>query len=60
MLVLSDVGIDFAVGAFEVGVRNQTWPAMAGSGDVDNVQVVLLDDPVQMGVMKLSPGVVPQ
>ena len=48
--VLRDVRIDLAVGAFQVGVGHQARPAVAGPGDVDHVQVVLLDDPVQVDV----------
>src|SRR5206468_3470635 len=50
LLVLRDVRIDLAVGSLEVGVRDQARPAMPGTGDVEHVQVVLLDQPVQMDV----------
>ena len=49
-LVLADVGIDLAVRPFEVGVGHQRRPAVSGAGDVEHVQVILLDDPVQMDV----------
>jgi len=55
-LILADVGIDFAVGAFEVGVAHDGRTAVAGSGDIDHVEVVLLDDPVQMYVDEVLPG----
>ncbi len=48
--VLADVRIDLAVGAFEIGVRDQRRPAVPGADDVDHVQVVALDDPVEMHV----------
>ena len=55
VLVLRDVGIDLAVGAFQVGVRHQPRPAVARPGDVDDVQVVLLDDAVQVDVDEVQP-----
>ena len=48
--VLRDARIDFAVGSFEIGVGDQTRPAMPGAGDVDHVQIVLLDQPIEVGV----------
>ena len=49
-LVLADVGINLAVGSLQVGVGHQRRPAVPGAGDVEHVQVVFLDDPVQMDV----------
>ncbi len=49
-LVLADVRIDLAVGAFEVGIAHQRRAAVPGTGDVEHVQVILLDDPVQVHV----------
>ena len=43
-------GIDLAVRAFEVDVAHHRRGAVAGTGDVDHVEVMLLDDPVQMRV----------
>ena len=45
-----NVRIDLAVGPLEVGVRDQTGTAMTGAGDVDHVEVVLLDHPIQVNV----------
>ena len=55
-LVLADVGIDLAVGAFEVGVAHDGRAAVPGAGDVDHVEVVFLDDPVQVDVDEVLPG----
>jgi len=55
VLVLGDVGIDFAVGAFQVGVRHQPGPAVARPGDINDVEVVLLDHAVQVGIDKVEP-----
>ena len=46
--VSADVGIDLAVGAFEIGIAYQRRTAVTGTGDVEHVQVIFLDDPVQM------------
>ena len=48
--VLRDARIDFAVGALEIGVGDQPRPAVAGAGDVDHVEIVLLDQPIEMRV----------
>ena len=55
-LVLADVGVDLAVGAFEVRVAHDGRAAVSGAGDVDHVQVVLLDDPVEMDVDEVLAG----
>ena len=49
-LVLGDVRINFAPGAFEVNIAHNGRTAVAGTGDVEHVQVILLDDPVQMHI----------
>ena len=48
LFVLADVWIDLAVGAFEIGVGDQRRAAVARADDVDHVQVILLDDPIEM------------
>src|SRR5262249_51910823 len=50
-----DLGVYFAVGAFQVGVRNQGWSAVTGADDVDHVEVVALDDPVEMDIQHVEP-----
>ena len=54
-LVLTDVGIDLAVAALEIGVGDQRRSAMAGAGDVDHVEIVQSDGPVQMDVDEILP-----
>ena len=49
-LVLRDVRIDLAVGAFQIGVGDQRRPAVAGTGDEDHVEVARPDQPVQVRV----------
>ena len=48
--VLRNARIDFAVGAFEIGVGDQPRSAMAGAGDVDHVEIVFLDQPIEVHV----------
>jgi len=52
--VLRDVGIDFAVGAFQLSVRHQPGSAVARPGDVDHVQNPVPDDAIQVGVDKIE------
>ena len=49
-LVLGDVRIDFAPGAFEVNIAHNRRTAVTGTGDIEHIQVILLDDPVQMHI----------
>ena len=48
--ILADVRINLAVAAFEVSIRHQCRAAMTGTGDVEHVQIMLFDDPVQMHI----------
>src|ERR1700677_3029838 len=54
--VLRDSWIDFAVGAFEISVGDQPRPAMPGTGDVDHVQIVLFDQPIEVRVNEVEAG----
>ena len=55
-LILADVGIDLAVSALEIGVAHDGRAAVPGAGDVNHVEVVFLDDPVQVHVNEVLPG----
>src|SRR5271156_995728 len=48
--ILADVGINLAVGAFEVNITHDRRAAVTGTGDVEHVKVILFDDPVQMHI----------
>jgi hypothetical protein len=48
--ILADVRIDLAVCALEVGIPHQRRPAVTGTSDIEHVQVILLDNPVQVNV----------
>ena len=49
-----DVGVDLAVGPLEVGVGDQARPAMPRTSDVDHIEVILLDEPVQVDVEEVQ------
>ena len=49
-LILAYLRIDFAVGAFQVGITHHRRPTVPWAAQVDHVQIVLADDPVQMHV----------
>ena len=55
-LILTDIRVDLAVGAFEIGIAHDGRPAVPRAGDVDHVEVVFLDDPVQMHVDEVLAG----
>ena len=48
--VLRDVRINLTPGAFEVYVAHQRRAPVPGTRDVEHVQVILLDDPIQVNV----------
>src|SRR5208337_842831 len=48
--VLADVWINLAPRAFEVNVGHNCRAPVTGTGDVEHIQVILLDDPVQVHV----------
>ena len=55
-LIQADVRIDLALAAFEIDVADQCRAAMAGAGDIDHVEVVLLDHPVQVDIDEVLAG----
>ena len=55
-LILADIGIDLAVGALEVSIGYDGRASVPGAGDVNHVEVVFLDDPVQVHVNEVLPG----
>ena len=51
------VGIDLGVVAFEIAIGKRGGRAMTGAGDVDDIQVVFLDEPVQMNPNQRLAGI---
>src|SRR5579859_3291617 len=56
ILVLLDVGIDLGVRAFEICVCDKAGSAVSGPNDVNHVEIVLHDQPVEMGVDEIQPS----
>ncbi len=54
LLVLRNLRIQLAIGSFEIGVGHEPRSSVAGSGDVDRVEIVLLDRAVQVDVEKVQ------
>ena len=55
LLVLAHVGIYLAVCPLQIGLGHHGLAAVAGTGQIDHVQVVPGDDPVEMGIDKVLP-----
>jgi hypothetical protein len=56
LLVLGDVGVDLAVGPFEVGVGHHARAAVAGAADVDHAEIARLDGAVQVDPDEVEAG----
>jgi hypothetical protein len=56
VLVAPDLGIDLAVGALEVDVRDDARTAVAGARDVDRVEVASDDRAVEVRVDQVQAG----
>jgi hypothetical protein len=54
--ILADVGINFAVSAFKICIADDGGPAMPGAGNVNHVEVVFFNDPVQVRINEILPG----
>ena len=54
LFVLRDVRINLAIRLLQICVGHQPGAAMAGTGDVDDVQVVLLDHAIQVHVHEVQ------
>ena len=52
--VLGDVGINFRISAFEIGIRHQSWSAVARPGDIDGVEVVFFNNAIQVDVEEVQ------
>ncbi|MGY4362179.1 hypothetical protein ACVW0J_008672 [Bradyrhizobium sp. i1.7.7] len=54
--IARDVRIDLAVAAFEIGVGHHARAAMAGTADIEHVDIERADDAVEMGVNEVQTG----
>src|ERR1041384_2026345 len=55
-LGLRNLAIDFAVRSFEISICDQCWPAVPGPRNINRVQMLLADQPVQMNVDEVESG----
>ena len=54
--ILGHVGVHLTPGAFQVHVAHDCRATVTGSGDVEHIQVILVDHPVQMHVDEILAG----
>ena len=54
LFILGDVRIKLAVGAFQIGIGYQAGAAMSGAGDVNHIQIIFIDEPVEMNIDKIK------
>ena len=54
-LIPTDLGVDFAVAALEIGIGQNGRRAMSRAADIDHVEVVFLDDTIQMHIDEILP-----
>src|SRR5690606_24777664 len=52
--ILRHVWIELAVAALKPGIGCQRWPAVTRTCDVDHIEVMLFDDPIQMSVDEIQ------
>src|SRR5580698_4189136 len=50
-----DCRIMLRIGAFEIAVRHDAGATMTGPNDIDHVQIVVLDQPVEMDIEEIQP-----
>ena len=55
-LVGGDLGVELRVGALEVGVGHHRRPAVAGTGDEEDLLVAAADQPVELGIDEVEAG----
>ena len=51
-----DIRKALGVGAFEIAMRHQPRTAMTRADDINHVQIVFFDQPVQMDINEVEPG----
>src|ERR1700719_58458 len=52
--ILRNVWVDFAIRALHIGMRDKRGAAVAGTYDVNHIEVFILDDAVQVNVDKVQ------
>ena len=56
ILVGTDGRIDFAIGALEPCVGDDTWCAMTRPGDEERIEAARLDDTIEVHIEEVKPG----
>src|SRR5579862_2536681 len=56
LFVLLDIGIKLGVSTFEISIGHYARPAVSGSRDVDHVQIVFFDEPIEVRVDEIESG----
>ena len=56
LLVPGDIGIDLRVAAVQPVLRHHGVAAVTGAGEIDHVQIIALDDPVEVRIDEVLPG----
>ena len=52
--ILRNVGIHFAIRAFQIGVGHQPWAAMTWASNIDGIKIMALDHTIQMNIDKIQ------
>src|ERR1700686_1580406 len=55
LFVLWDVRINFAVSAFQIGVGDQSRPAMSRTCDVQDIEIVFFDQAIEVYIDEIQP-----
>src|ERR1700733_13496867 len=58
-LILRDVRIKLAVSPLEVRVADKGRPSVSRAGNIDHVEIVLIDEAVEVDVDEVLPGCCP-
>ena len=56
LLILSDVGIDLAVGSLEISIGDDAGATVTWANDINHVQIGFLDHAIQMRVDEIQAG----
>ena len=54
--VLANIRIELAMCPFEIGMRHERRAAVPGTDDIDHVQVIFFDDPIEMHAEHVEAG----
>src|SRR5665647_1966569 len=55
-LILRDSGIQLAVATLQMSIRHHCRPAVARAGNINHVEIVLVDDAVHVHINKIQTG----